>query len=260
MVSPATSLPLSNVDIPEPEQVRGGCCGTNVGEIERVVSILGGSMMVVGGVRRLSLPGLLMAGLGGALIHRGSTGQCGLYKALGVTTVAEQAGVRHVLSNPLNQRIRVERSVTVGKPVAEVYAFWRSLENLPRFMDHLESVTVVDTHRSTWRAKAPRGRTVEWNADIVEEEINRKIAWKSVEGADIPNAGQVLFEEAPGGGTTVHVVLAYDPPAGIFGALVAKLFGEEPTSTVKEDLRRFKQIMEAGEAPTVEGQPRGTCK
>jgi uncharacterized membrane protein len=165
-----------------------------------------------------------------------------------------------VLSNPLNQTLRVERSITVQKPVAEVYSYWRNFENLPRFMDHLESVTVVDERRSIWKAKAPRGRTVEWNADIVEEEIHRKIAWKSVEGADVPNAGQVLFEDAPGGGTTVKVVMAYTPPAGVLGALVAKLFGEDPNGTVKEDLRRFKQIMEAGEKASTEGQPQGECK
>jgi uncharacterized membrane protein len=90
----------------------------------------------------------------------------------------------------------------------------------------------------------------------VEEEINKKLAWKSVEGADVPNAGQVLFEEAPGG-TKVTVLLAYTPPAGVIGALIAKMFGEEPNQTVKEDLRRFKQIMEAGEVATTEGQPQG---
>jgi len=215
-------------------------------------------MLVASGIRRMSLPGLIMAGIGGALIHRGSTGQCAMYKTLGVTT-AKDSMVRRVTSNPLNANIRVEQSVMVNKPVGEVYGYWRKLENLPRFMNHLESVTEVDKTRSMWKAKAPRGRTVEWNADIVEEEINRKIAWKSVQGADVPNAGQVLFEEVAGGGTKVAALLTYSPPAGVFGAIIARLFGEEPNQTVKEDLRRFKQIMETGEAPTTEGQPRGNC-
>jgi uncharacterized membrane protein len=265
MVSLVHSLPLSKVEIPEPrgQAASGERCGstrtqTNVGAAERVLSIFGGSMLVAGGIKRLSLPGLVMAGIGGALIHRGSTGQCGVYKLLGVTAVPEQRAARQLTSNPLNQTIRVERSVAIHKPVGEVYAFWRNLENLPRFMNHLESVTVVDPHRSIWRAKAPRGRTVQWNADIVEEEINKKIAWKSVQGADVPNAGQVLFEAIPGG-TTVTVLLAYTPPAGVLGALVARLFGEEPHQTVKEDLRRLKQILETGETPTTEGQPQGDC-
>jgi uncharacterized membrane protein len=263
MVSPTHSLPLSPIDIPAPRHSRP--TGTsraraNIGEVERIVSIFGGSLLVASGLKRISLPGLLLAGIGGALIHRGSTGQSVTYKALGVAPVADKSPLRRALSHPLNQSIRVERSVTIEKPVGEVFTFWRNFANLPRFMDHLEEVTVVDNTRSIWKTKAPRGRTVQWNADIVEEELNKKIAWKSVQGADVPNAGQVLFEDAPHGGTTLKVLLAYTPPAGIFGAAVAKLFGQDPNATVKEDLRRLKQILEAGEVPTTESQPQGTCK
>jgi uncharacterized membrane protein len=144
--------------------------------------------------------------------------------------------------------IRTKRSVTVGKPVAEVYAFWREFENLPRFMRHLESVTVIDERRSHWVAKAPAGKSVEWEAELIEDRKNELIAWRSVEGSQIYNAGTVRFQPAPGGrGTEVRVELEYDPPFGKLGAKVASLFREEPGQQVMDDLRHFKQVMEIGE-------------
>jgi len=148
--------------------------------------------------------------------------------------------------------------VTVNKSPGELYRFWRNFENLPRFMNHLESVKVIDGNRSHWVAKAPLGMTVEWDAVIHNEQENELIAWRSLEGADIPNAGSVRFERAPGGrGTIVKVALEYDPPAGKVGATIAKLFGEEPEQQVEEDLRRFKQVMETDAASTTEGQSSG---
>src|SRR5207237_3055072 len=123
----------------------------------------------------------------------------------------------------------------------EVYDFWRNFGNLPRFMDHLESVQVTGDRRSHWKAKAPAGTTVEWDAETTENRPNELIAWRSVEGADVTNAGVVRFVAAPGGrGTEIHVDLRYEPPAGKLGKLVAKLFGEEPSQQVEGDLRRFK--------------------
>ena len=144
--------------------------------------------------------------------------------------------------------IRTKKSVTVGKPVAEVYAFWRDFENLPHFMRHLESVTVIDERRSHWVAKAPAGKSVEWEAEMTEDRKNELIAWRSVEGSQIYNAGTVRFQPAPGGrGTEVRVELEYDPPFGKLGAKVASLFREEPGQQVMDDLRHFKQVMEIGE-------------
>ena len=146
------------------------------------------------------------------------------------------------------QGIRVRKSVTVNRPADEVYAFWRNLENLPRFMKNLESVQMTGGRRSHWKAKAPAGTTVEWDAETTEDRPNELIAWRSVEGADVPNAGVVRFVAAPGGrGTEIHVDLRYDPPAGKLGALFAKLFGDEPGQQVDGDLRRFKQVLEVGE-------------
>jgi uncharacterized membrane protein len=142
----------------------------------------------------------------------------------------------------------VARSVTIRQPVETVYGFWRNFENLPRFMAHLESVRITGERRSHWVAKGPAGSTVEWDAETVEDRPNELIAWRSLPGASVPNSGQVRFQPATGDrGTEVHVELRYDPPAGKLGALVAKLFGEEPAQQVAGDLRRLKQVLETGE-------------
>src|SRR5262249_43303222 len=133
--------------------------------------------------------------------------------------------------------------------------------NLPRFMKHLESVQVKGERRSRWMAKAPAGTRVEWDAEITEDRPNELIAWRSLEGADVDNSGSVRFERAPcGRGAVVRVEMRYSPPAGVIGAGVAKLFGEDPEWQVKDDLRRFKQVMEAGEIITTEGQPAGRAR
>jgi uncharacterized membrane protein len=144
--------------------------------------------------------------------------------------------------------IHVKMTTTVNRPVAEVYGFWRDFQNLPRFMHHLESVQVLDARRSRWTAKAPMGATVEWEAEIVDERENQLISWRSVAGATVDNAGSVRFMPAPGDrGTEVQVELVYRPPLGAVGAIIAKLFGEEPQEQVKHDLRMFKAVMETGE-------------
>ena len=144
--------------------------------------------------------------------------------------------------------IHVKKSITVNRPPEEVYAFWHDFQNLPRFMDHLESVQVTGAGQSHWKARGPAGTTVEWDAEITEDRPNELIAWRSVQGADVDNAGVVRFTRAAGDrGTEVHVDLRYDPPAGKLGALVARLFGEEPSGQVAGDLRRFKQVLEVGE-------------
>jgi uncharacterized membrane protein len=154
---------------------------------------------------------------------------------------------------------RVEHAVTIfGKSPAELFAFWRDFENLPRIMQHLESVQVIDDARSRWTAKAPAGRTVEWDAEVYNEIPDQLIAWRSLHDADVPNAGSVHFTALRADrGTVVRVILEYDPPAGKLGAALAKLFGEEPELQVREDLRRFKQLMEAGELAVSENPGQG---
>ena len=144
--------------------------------------------------------------------------------------------------------IRTKKSVTVGRPVEEVYAFWRDFQNFPQFMRHLESVSVLDDRRSRWVAKAPAGKTVEWDAEITEDRPNELISWRSLEGAEIYNAGTVRFQPAPGDrGTEVRVEFEYDPPFGKLGSKIATVFREEPGQQVRDDLRHFKQVMELGE-------------
>lgn len=156
-----------------------------------------------------------------------------------------------------NKGARVEKTVTINKSAEELYRFWRNFENLPRFMDHLESVHVKDDTHSHWKAKAPAGKSAEWDAVIISDIANEVIAWQSTD-AQVANAGSVRFRSAPGGrGTEVTVNLEYDPPAGKAGMLVAKLFGEEPTQQVQDALRHFKAVMEAGEIATTDGQPTG---
>ncbi|HEY9875425.1 MAG TPA: SRPBCC family protein, partial [Candidatus Obscuribacterales bacterium] len=146
----------------------------------------------------------------------------------------------------------------INKSPEELYRFWHNFENLPTFMKHLKYVRVIDNRRSHWIANAPMGASVEWDADIVNDQENKLIAWASVEGADVDNSGFVRFTPVPHGrGTEVKVVIEYNPPGGAVGAAIAKLFGEEPEQQAGDDLHRFKQLMEAGEIATTEGQPSG---
>jgi uncharacterized membrane protein len=158
-----------------------------------------------------------------------------------------------------NQGIHAKASCIVNRSPEEVYSFWRSFENLPRFMKHLESVHDQGDGRSHWVAKGPAGTTVEWDATIIADVPNEVITWRSLEDADVDNAGAVRFEEAPGErGTIVKVNIQYNPPAGVIGATIAKLFGEEPEQQLNDDLRRFKQVMEVGEVVVSDATLMGT--
>jgi uncharacterized membrane protein len=154
--------------------------------------------------------------------------------------------------------IRVETSLAINRSPEECYKMWHDFERLPKFMSHLESVEVTSPGRSHWVAKGPAGTRVEWDAEITNEQPGELLAWRSVEGSGIENAGAVRFlRDNAGRGTIVAVTMQYKPPAGTLGAAVAKLFGEEPQIQVREDLRRFKRLIEAGELPTTEGQSSG---
>ncbi len=154
--------------------------------------------------------------------------------------------------------IHARRSVTINRDRDEVYRYWRDLDRLPTFMIHLDSVKQRDDRRSHWVANAPAGRHVEWDAEIVEDRPSELIQWQSTDGSDVPNGGAVRFVDAPGGrGTEVHVDLHYDPPGGRLGATIAKVFGEEPEQQLRDDLRRFKQVMEVGEVVLSDGSPDG---
>jgi len=217
-----------------------------VADAERWASALGGAALAAWGIKQLrddrSPAGAMIAAAGASLIvHAGLT--------TGADTRAALAGTRG---------INVEHAVTMARSPDELYAFWRRLDQLPRFMTHLVSVSVLDDRRSHWVARGPGGKTFEWDAEIFNDIPNQLIAWRTLPDAEVVSAGSVRFKEAPGGrGTELHVRLQYEPPAGRLGAAFARLLGEEPSQTIQEDLRRLKQLMEAGEVPTTEGQPRG---
>ncbi len=228
----------------------------NIDEGERWLSLVGGSLLLVFGLSRGGRAGAVAALGGGALIYRAARGHSQLYQALGLDSAPTH--VAPVTSLTTRRGVTVRRTVAINRPVDDVYAFWRDFENLPRFMRHLESVTCDGARRSHWVARAPAGRHVTWDAEIVDERPNELIAWRSLDDADVRNSGTIEFERGPGGrGTTIRVLLTYAPPGGKFAAVVAKLFGGEPGQQIHDDLRRLKQLMEAGELPTVEGQSRG---
>jgi uncharacterized membrane protein len=154
--------------------------------------------------------------------------------------------------------VHLETSIAIDKTPEELYAFWRDFKNLPLFMRNLESVTELSPTQSHWVAKGPGGSRIEWDAEIFNEKENELISWRSLEDADVVNAGSVRFQAGPEGhGTFVRVAMNYNPPAGKVGATVAQLLGAEPAQLIKEDLRRLKQIMEAGEIATIDGQTSG---
>jgi len=228
----------------------------NLGAVERWASVVGGAALVSYGVKKRSQGGIVLAILGGDLIYRGTTGYSPLYRALGIAPLEKSLG--ESVSVPYRQGIRVDKFITIDKPREEVYGFWRNLETLPRFMQHVHSLTALDHKCSHWILRGPTGKTVEWNAEIIHEQPNEWIGWRSIPGSDVDSAGSVHFKPAPGGrGTQVHLELQYIPPGGLFGAARAMLMGESPADQIQQDLRRLKQLMETGEISTTEGQPHG---
>jgi uncharacterized membrane protein len=229
----------------QPSSPQTETADSGVSNTERWASIIGGSAMVLMGLQQRSLRGILTAIAGGSMAYHGIADQKSISERVEDVIGAEKS-------------IKVEKTVTINKPAEELYQFWRDFTNLPTFMKHLQSVSVLDDRRSHWVANAPLGATVEWDAEMISDQPNALIAWASIEGSDIENSGFVRFQNAPGDrGTEVKVVLEYSIPGGALTATVAKLFGEEPNQQVSEDLGRFKMLMETGEIATTEGQSRG---
>jgi uncharacterized membrane protein len=209
---------------------------------------------VAGDVMDLALIGSAFRG------SNGSRGRLATAAAVvaGVTAVDAFCGER--LSREQGA-LTVRRSITIGKSREELDRFWRNFENLPRFMAHVEAVHVKGDKHSHWVVRGPGGTTVEWDAEIVEDRPNELIRWRSLPGADVSNAGVVIFEPSTGGrGTVVRVELEYEPPGGVFGATVAKLLGEAPEEQVPVDLMRLRQVLETGIIQSTEGQPAGRLR
>ncbi|HYJ89540.1 MAG TPA: SRPBCC family protein [Pyrinomonadaceae bacterium] len=237
----------------ESQSDNGNGTGTNVGKIERIASAIGGGALIGYAIKSRSKGGIALGLLGAGLLYRGATGQCEAYRVFGVNTVD---GAEEVARD-----VHIEKSITINRSPQELYKFWRDFENLPRFMENLESVTRLDDQRSHWVAIGPGGKEIEWDAEIYNEKDGELIAWRSLPGSDLTNAGSVHFEPAPDGrGTYLKVTLNYNPPGGKAAALFAKLFGQEPGQLVEHNLKRLKQFIETGEIPTTEGQASGREK
>jgi uncharacterized membrane protein len=226
------------------DERRASRSGRNISTIEKWGSIAAGAGLAAYGLSRLRSNGWLLAGLGGLLVRRGLTAHCDVYEALGIDTSRTTNDTRAALGG--SRGINVLESVTINRSIPELYRFWRNLENLPQFMRHLESVEKLTDTISRWRAKGPAGVTVEWEAEIYNEVPDKLIAWRSLNDSQVISAGSVNFDDAgPAQGTRVIVHLQYSPPGGKLGAKIARLFGADAETEIRQDLRRFKQLVEA---------------
>jgi len=219
----------------------------NMNDWERTLSVMVGAALLVMGVRRR---GWAQGTSGAGLIARGLAGWCPVNAATGRKRLRDDP--RRALAG--TRGFRLEESVTIAQPIEEVFAYWRDLTNLPRFMPSLERVEMTDDFRSHWVLRGPAGTRVEWDAEIINEEPPNLIGWQSLPGADMASAGSVSFKPVRLG-TEVRVLMQYNPPAGAVGGIVAWLAGQAPAFQLREDLRRFKQILETGEVPTADARP-----
>lgn len=230
----------------------------NLHDTERIASAVAGGALVAFGLKQGGVVGTTLSLLGGGLLLRGTTGHSKIYDAIGLNTQdSSKSTIFAKTPSFLSGQIRVKKALTINKSPAELYRYWRNFQNLPNFMRHLESVNVIDEQRSHWKAKAPLGASVEWDATITDDVENQKIGWRADENADIPNSGTVEFRPTANRGTEMIVTIMYEAPGGKIGEWAAWALGEEPNIQVAEDLRRFKMLLESGQIMTVEGQPSG---
>jgi uncharacterized membrane protein len=198
----------------------------------RWLAVLGGGLLAGYGLARGSFSGLLAALGGAGLAYYGLRGDVQFTRS-----VAPDGGTSQ----------RIVETITINRSPAEIYDEWHDVTRLPRIMSHLVSVTETDDGLTHWVAKAPLGRTVEWNAEVIHDQESRIIAWRSVGDSGITNVGSVRFDRAVGGqGTEMSVTIEYNVPGGFLGVSLVKLLGEDPGRQIADDLRRFKQYMESG--------------
>lgn len=214
----------------------------NISVTGRLVSTFAGAALAAAGYQR-SNRALGLMGLG--LIGRGASGWCPVTAAIERDTPQYRDSTKRYLGGP--RGVIVEDAITIYRPINEVYGYWRGLENLPHFMEHLEAVHVLDAYHSQWVARGPLGVRVEWDAEIINDIPPTLLSWKSTGDSDVVSAGSVRFKAAGDHATEIRVKLQYDPPAAKLGATVAWLLGEDPQHQIAEDLRKFKLILETGE-------------
>lgn len=241
----------------------------NVSDSERAVSAAVGGLFVASGMKKRGVGGLALALIGAELLRRGATGHCMLYEAIGFDSATNGDGNgRGIIGNyrsdvtgaaaTVNARkaIKVERAITINRPARELYDFWRNFENLPQVLEDIESVADIGNGHLHWVATGPAGTRVEWDSEIVNDIPGELIAWKTVGQPDVAHAGSVHFTPTAGG-TEVRVVMDYEPPAGRFSAVAAKVMGESPDQKIRSELKRLKMLFETGEVTTTTGQTSG---
>jgi uncharacterized membrane protein len=221
---------------------------SDIHELERWASLAAATAVMAYGFSRRNASGVALAFAAAPLAYMGLVGKWPFEDGYADDTHTALAGDRG---------IHVRESIRLERPVADVYGFWRQLENLPRVLTHLEQVSETVDGRSHWTARGPADLGVEWDAEIINEVENKVIGWRSLPDSDVVTAGSVTFKSIRGGrGTQLSVHLQYAPPAGRAGAFLARIFGRDPSQTIREDLRRLKQVLEAGEVPrTSTGEP-----
>jgi len=222
----------------------------NMSRTDRAASILGGAALIAYGLTRRDRIGWAAALAGSGIAMFGVTGYCPCYSAFAVNTAPGDSRV--------TRGIHVEETITIQSSPEELYGFWRNFENHALISDYLAQVKVTGPTTSHWVAKGPANKPLEWDAEIINDRPNELIAWQTLPGADIEHAGSVRFVPAPGGrGTEVHVTWQYYPPAGTFGAGIAKLMHREPSIQAADTLKRLKRLMETGDIIRVDGQAHG---
>lgn len=205
----------------------------NVGDKERMLSALAGSLLMYATVKKHTVNTLLLLG-GGYLVYRAMSGHCAVREAIS----RRRAGL-------VGSDLKVRTHVVVNRPRAEVYAFWRRLENLPLFMRHLEHIDELDEQTSAWRLKMPGGMgDIRWESKIVKDEKDVEISWNSVEGAAIRNTGKINFSDTPGKGTRIDVMIVYGIPAGPIGERMSALLTPAFRRRVEDDVQNYKEYLE----------------
>ncbi len=220
----------------------------NVGDTERLLSAMGGGALALAGMRRRGVGGFALAALGAALVHRGATGRCAVYDALGMSTADGEPNGLTGAAATVNARraVKVEHAVTIAAARVEVYDFWRNFDNHPRFMTHVAEVTPLVDGRTRYTARVA-GQELTWTSEIVRDIPGELLSWKALAGSDLLHAGSVNFRDTGDGlGTVVTLAMDYEPIGGRAGHAFSRLLGVSPEQIVRDDLSRFRELMERG--------------
>lgn len=219
-----------------------GASRTNLGKNERILSVVGGGVLAALGVRAKGVRGTILGLAGATLVHRGVTGYCQVYGALGVGGSREKPAAPDAEGG-----FSGTAATAINRPASELYEFWRDFTTAPRFRDSITTVEMIDENTSRWTAAGPMGRSFQWTSRVTEDRPGEFIAWESIPPSDVPNRGSVRFIPFGNGRQTeVHYTVEIDTPGGVVGKAILSLFHQAPQALMEEDLRHFRQLMESG--------------